>query len=70
MSQTDTLLGLLERWVGGLCGQELVEWGVGYRYSARIGELRDQGYTISKTVCQVHSHRSRMYQYTLKERVR
>ncbi len=64
MSRTDTLLGLLEK--APRCGQELVEWGIGYRYSARIGELRDRGYTVTKTVCQVHRHRSRMYQYTLK----
>ncbi len=63
MSRTDTLLGLLEK--SPRCGQELVEWGIGYRYSARIGELRDRGYTIVKKVCQVHRHRSRMYQYEL-----
>ena len=67
MSRTDTLLGLLEK--APRCGQELVEWGVGYRYSARIGELRDRGLVIEKQVCRTHRHRSRMYQYTLKERV-
>ena len=67
MSQADTLLGLLEK--APRCGQELVEYGIGYNYTARISALRKQGYTISKSVCQVHRHRSRMYQYTLKERV-
>lgn len=67
MSQADTLLGLLER--SSRCGQELVEYGIGYNYTARISVLRKQGYTIEKTICKVHPHRSRMYQYTLKERV-
>lgn len=68
MSRTDTLLGLLEK--SSRCGQELVEYGIGYNYTARISSLRKQGFRIDKTICQVHPHRSRMYQYTLKERVR
>ena len=66
MSQADMLLGLLEK--APRCGQEMEEWGVGYRYSARIGELRGRGLVIEKQVCRAHRHRSRMYLYTLKER--
>ena len=47
------------------CGQELVEAGVGYRYPARIFELRQEGHEIEKWVCEKHDHRSTMYEYGL-----
>ena len=50
---------------GPVCGQELVEHGVGYRYSARIADLRAEGHRIESGVCGKHRHRARMALYRL-----
>ena len=47
------------------CGQELQDGGSGYRYSARIGELRSEGYAITNKTCVRHPHTARMVEFTL-----
>ena len=47
------------------CGQELVEAGIGYRYSARIYDLRSDGHVIEDHPCRRHEHRAAMVEYRL-----
>jgi hypothetical protein len=47
------------------CGQELVAAGIGYRYSARVYDLREDGFTISDRACVKHEHRAAMVEYVL-----
>ena len=64
MTRKEDALFLLK--IGPRCGQELVEAGVGYRYSGRIYDLRDDGYAIdSTTYCTKHKHKARMALYVL-----
>jgi hypothetical protein len=63
MSAKQTALNLLQ--AGPACGQELVDAGVGWRYAARIHELRSDGYEIATKQCGRHYHRSRMVEYWL-----
>ena len=50
---------------GPQCSQDLVAGGVGYRYSARLSELRTVGYQITKQPCTVHDHHGRQWRYHL-----
>ena len=61
MTRKDDALFLLK--IGPRCGQELVEAGVGYRYSARIFDLREDGWTIADRPCTRHKHRAAMVEY-------
>ena len=64
MTRVDDLYQLLV--VRPRCGQELVEAGIGYRYSARIWDLRDVGFVIdSDRKCSRHQHRAPMVEYVL-----
>ena len=64
MTHKATLLELL-RLRGWACGQEMVERGVGYRYGARIDDLRKDGDTIVKQRCYRHNHRVQMWEYQI-----
>lgn len=46
------------------CGTEFLSMFIP-RYSARIWELNQEGYEITKKQCKRHSHRSRQYLYEL-----
>lgn len=64
---TGRLLELMERctWV---CGQEMVEAGIGYRYGGRLHELRKKGWRFDRRKCQHpwHHHlHDEMYQWTI-----
>ena len=62
-----TQRGRVLRWlrVEPLCGTDFLVSGIP-RYSARIYELRKEGYRIEKKQCDVHPyHRSRQYLYEL-----
>jgi len=50
-----------------VCGTEMVTAGVGYRYSARVGDLRTAGFEIMSQPCTVasHGHTSRIYEFLL-----
>ncbi len=63
MTRVDDLYGLLL--IRPRCGQELVEAGIGYRYSARIYDLRQGGFKIEDKKCLRHSHRAPMVEYRL-----
>ena len=63
MTRKDDALFLLK--IGPRCGQELVEAGVGYRYSARIYDLRCDGHVIEDRPCRRHEHRAAMVEYRL-----
>ncbi len=63
MTRVDDLYQLLV--IGPRCGQELVEAGIGYRYSARIFDLRTRGVRIVDAKCLRHEHRAPMVEYVL-----
>lgn len=50
-----------------VCGTDMVTAGVGYRYSARIGDLREAGFEIMSQPCTVasHGHMSQIYEFLL-----
>ena len=49
---------------GGACPRDFANHDI-YRYSARILELREQGYRIITHKCQRHTHRHHMVQYVV-----
>ena len=49
---------------GPVCGTTFLRWGIP-RYAARIYELRQEGYEITKEVCRLHDHRSRQWMWRL-----
>ena len=59
----------LLRYRGPTCGVVIATTLHQFRYSARLHELRDAGYSIRKTVCTdpSHAHRARNYVYELVE---
>ena len=63
--QTARTLALLED--GPKCSQQLVDGDCGYRYGARIGELRELGYRVVKDPerCRLHRHRKPLVVYRL-----
>ena len=63
MTRKDDALFLLK--IGPRCGQAFVEAGVGYRYSARIFDLREDGFVIEDHPCTRHDHRAAMVEYRL-----
>ncbi len=63
MTRVDDLYQLLV--IRPRCGQELVEAGIGYRYSARIYDLRQAGFLIADAKCSRHPHRAAMVEYQL-----
>ncbi len=63
MTRVDELHALLR--ARPRCGQELVEAGIGYRYSARIFDLRSRGIGIIDRKCLRHKHRAPMVEYVL-----
>lgn len=62
--RTARLLTLLEsgRWV---CGDDLALEGIGWRFGARIHELRQDGYMVESRPCKAHPHTSRVGAYRL-----
>lgn len=63
MSRADLTLEMLRR--RPRCGQDLVEGGIGYRYSARIQDLRDRGFEIETRPCVRHEHGAALVEYFL-----
>ena len=63
MTRVDDLYQLLV--IRPRCGQELVEAGIGYRYSARVYDLRQAGFNIADVKCSRHRHRASMVEYVL-----
>ena len=63
MTRVDDLYQLLV--IRPRCGQELVEAGIGYRYSARVYDLRQAGFNITDVKCLRHEHRASMVEYVL-----
>ena len=57
MTRVDDLYQLLV--IRPRCGQELVEADIGYRYSARVYDLRQAGFNIEGVKCLRHRHRAR-----------
>lgn len=56
---TELALVLISRRQGA-CPTSFLHHGVGSRYGARIGELRDMGYEIEKRRCEQHDHPDRV----------
>lgn len=52
---------------GRVCGIDMIHGGVGNRYSARIGDLKDAGFDVVSGPCTNpgHSHHTRVYEYWL-----
>lgn len=67
-SQKATVQQLLETCPDGVCGTRFLELHIP-RYSARINELRKDGYTISRRTCTnpYHQHRGTQYVWFLAE---
>lgn len=65
--RTRELLALLEQTAGWLCARDLVDRGVGFRYGARIGELRKAGFSVETAPCKelAHHHEGRVCRYRL-----
>ena len=62
MSQRQTVLSMLaDRWC---CGVDFIDAHI-LRYTARIGEARKQGYTITRRPCESHSHDVQMWEWRL-----
>jgi hypothetical protein len=62
MTQKQRILAALR--MGPVCGSQMAGWYIN-RYGARIGELRDEGYEISKRPCELHRHQSNQFVYEL-----
>lgn len=46
----------------GACGRDFTEESIA-RYSARIAELRAEGYIVQRELCTRHAHNHRMFLY-------
>jgi len=64
MNQKQRILAALK--MGPVCGTVMLGWHIP-RYSARILELRDEGYEIIRRPCRLHYHDSQQYVYELAE---
>lgn len=63
-TKTEIAMDLLQRG-GPVCGQDMVDAGVGYRYAARINDLKQVGHPIISEPCTEHRHGARVACYTL-----
>jgi hypothetical protein len=64
MNQRDRILAALR--LGPVCGTQMLSWHIP-RYSARIGELRVEGFEIIRRRCQLHYHDTAQFVYELEE---
>lgn len=64
MTQREHVLAALR--MGPVCGTAFLQMFIP-RYSARINELRHDGFAITKRACQMHDHASLQYVYELEE---
>jgi hypothetical protein len=65
MNQKDRILAALK--LGPVCGAQMASWYIA-RYGARIAELRDEGYEITRRPCQLHDwHQTNQFLYELTE---
>jgi hypothetical protein len=63
-TQADRILVALHG--GPVCGTTLLGWGIP-RYVARIWELKQRGYRITKELCRLHDHQTRQWVWRLEE---
>ena len=61
---TRAVLNLLRAYPDGICRRVFAQHDI-YEPSARIGELRDQGFWVDTQPCRRHRHRNRVVSYTL-----
>lgn len=64
MNQRDRILAALK--LEPRCGTTFLNWRIP-RYSARIGELRAEGYEITTRPCTLHEHETRQTVFELVE---